>query len=58
MVDFLCCNLLRDMILIMYFVLGYKVYSVIMKYEALVPTNLRGLDSLAWHSMLLFIKWK
>ena len=26
--------------------------------EELVPTYLRGLDSLAWHSMLLFIKCK
>ena len=58
MVDFLCYNLLRDTILIMYFVLGYKVYSMIMKYEVLVTTDLRGLYSLSWHSMLLFIKWK
>ena len=58
MVDVLFYSLLRNTILIMYFVLGYKVYSVIMKYEALMPTNLRGLDSLAWNLMLSFIKWK
>ena len=33
--------------------LGYKVYSVVMKYEVLVPTYLRGLDNLAWHSMFV-----
>ena len=42
----------------MYFVLGYELYSIVMKYEALVPTDLRGIDSLAWNSTLLFIKWK
>ena len=47
MVDFLCYNILRDTILIMYFLLGYKVYSVVMKYEALGPTDLRGVNNLS-----------
>ena len=48
MVDILGYNLLRDMVLIMYFMLGFRDSNVVMKiYEALVPTNLRGIDSLA-----------
>ena len=42
--------------MIMYLVLGYKVYNVVMEHEALVPTDLRGLDSLSWHSKFVVYK--
>ena len=32
------------------------VYSVVMNYDEIMPTNLRGLDSLAFN--VIVIKWK
>ena len=44
------------MILIIYLVLVYKVYNVIMEHEALMRTDRRGLDSLAWNSKFVVYK--
>ena len=41
----------------MYFVLGCELYSMVTKYEALVPTELRGVDSLAF-DVVVYKKWK
>ena len=54
--DLLCWDLLRDTILIMSLVLGYKVYNVLMEHEALVPIELRDLNGLSWHSMFVVYK--